>query len=150
MEGEPKCLILDTVSCISIHKPGVSKSEIEATNLLPHGVKGEGLAVKGRPSLPFVIGGHRLHHTFLVSPLPTEAAGLLGADFLAEFGAVVDLQHDKLIITNVSTAPRVSREKPNECATLTIFVKGKEGHSPQPSPEKARHKDEQSPAGPPL
>jgi hypothetical protein len=97
-EGELRCQILDTRSCILILKPGVSRGKLEATNLLPQGVTGEALAVKGQQTLPLGIGGLWFHHNILVSPLPTEAAGLLGTDFLTKFSAVINLERGKLVI----------------------------------------------------
>ena len=81
----------------------------------------------------------------MVCALPTEAAGILGTDFLTESGVVIDLECNKMTSGVVSVTPRVSSEAREGRAALTIFTKGKEGHSPR----KVRHKDEQLPASPP-
>jgi hypothetical protein len=137
--GKPRSLIIDTGSCVSILKPGVSRGKIEATNLLPHGVTGEVLAVEGQQTLPLVIAGSKFYHTFVISPLPTEAADLLGTDFLARNGAVVDLGNDKFIL------PEISGETPTKHAAVTIFLKSKEGRSPQLSAEVGQQRKVTSP-----
>jgi len=48
----------------------------------------------------------------------------------------------------VSVTPRACSEKHHGRTALTVFEMGKEGHSPRPSPRKARHKEEQFPASP--
>ena len=47
----------------------------------------------------------------------------------------------------VNAATRENGKTLNERATHTFFTRGKEGDSPQPSPEKVQQKNEQSPAG---
>ena len=78
MEGKNRNLIIDTGSNISILKPGNSRSDIRDTTMKPFGVTEENLDVKGRQSVSFMLGGRKFHHSFLVCPLPTDAAGLLG------------------------------------------------------------------------
>jgi hypothetical protein len=56
------------------------------TSLRPFGVTGETLAVNGRQLVSFTLEGQKFDHIFLVCPLPTEAAGLLGTDFLEMTG----------------------------------------------------------------
>ena len=150
IEGKQSSLIIDTGSSISILQPGVSRSEVTTSDIKPYGVTGEVLDVKGRQSLSFELGGKEFHHSFLVCSLPTQAAGILGTDFLKESGAVIDLERKKMTLGVVSATPRVSSETREGRAALTIFTKGREGHSPQPSPWKARQKDEQLPASPPI
>jgi hypothetical protein len=67
MEGKPRSLIIDTGSCVSILKPGVSQGKLEVTNLLPHGETGEALTV-GRQTLYLLIAGSRVYHTFYSAP----------------------------------------------------------------------------------
>jgi len=111
----------------------------------PFGVTGENL-VKGRQSVLFMLDERKFHHSFLVCSLPTEAADLLGTDFLTESGAVIDLECNTSFV-EVNAAPRANGQTLNERAAFTVFTKGKERDSPQPSPEKVRQKDEQSAAG---
>jgi hypothetical protein len=147
--GEQKSLIIDTGSSVSILQPGVSRSEVTTIGIKPYGVTGEVLDVKERQSLSFMLGGQEFHHSFLVCSLPTEAAGILGTDFLTQSGAVIDLECNKMTSGEVSVTPRACSEKHRGRTALTVFDMGKEGHSPQPNPRKARRKDEQFPASPP-
>ena len=148
IDGELRNAIVDTGSTVSILQPGISRSDVSVTALKPFGVTGEVLDVKGRQYVPLEIGGHKFYHPFLVCSLPTEAAGLLGTDFLIEHGAAMNLHCNKMSL-DVSLSARASSESPTECTALTVFTKGKEGHSPQPSPKRVRRKDEQFPATPP-
>jgi hypothetical protein len=56
-----------------------------------HGVTGEALDIKGIQSFSFSLKVREYTHAFLVCPLPTEAAGLLGTDFLENAGANIAL-----------------------------------------------------------
>ena len=143
IEGKTRSLIIDTGSNISILQPG----NIRDTAMKPFGVTGENLDVKGRQSVSFMLVRRRFHHSFLVCPLPTEAAGLLGTDFLTEWGAIIDLECDTMSFVEDNAAPQANGTTLKERTALTVFTRGKEGDSPQPSPEKVRQKDEQSPAG---
>jgi len=95
IEGEQRSLIINTWSSISILQPDVSRSEVTTTGIKPYGVTREVFDVKGRQSLSFKLGGQEFHHSFLVCSLPTEAAGILGTDFLTESGVVIDLECNK-------------------------------------------------------
>ena len=77
------------------------------TGIKPYGVTREVFDVKGRQSLSFKLGGQEFHHSFLVCSLPTEAAGILGTDFLTESSAVVDLECNKLIFGEVGVTPEL-------------------------------------------
>jgi hypothetical protein len=134
---------------VSILQPGVSQGKIEATDLLPHGVTGEKLDVEGQQTLPLVIAGSRYYHTFLVSPLPTEAAGLLGTDFLARNGVIVDLDGDKLVLPEMAKTSQRSGEKRPIYGALTIFLKSKEGRSPQLSTEVGQQREVTALTAPP-
>ena len=79
-----------------------------------------------------MLGGRKFHHLFLVCPLPTEAAGLLGTDFLTEIGAEINLEHGKMSLTFVNKAPRVFRVTRPKCASLNVFTEDTAGRSPQP------------------
>jgi len=82
IEGVERSLIIDTGSEMSILKPEISNANIRDTTLRPYGVTGETLEVKARQTVSLGLGSRNFDHTFLVCPLPTEAAGLLGTDFL--------------------------------------------------------------------
>jgi hypothetical protein len=84
-----------------------------------------------------------------VCPLHTEAADLIGTDFLTKYGAIMDLHHNKIDFAGDKSTPRMCNKTSAECTALTIFTRGKEEHSPQPSPQRTRRKDGQFPAGPP-
>jgi len=45
--------------------------------------------------------------TFLICSLPTDAAGLLGTDFLEKTGAVIDLKCGQMSLTDVGKVSRV-------------------------------------------
>ena len=75
------------------------------SDIKPYGVTREVLDVKGRQSLSFELGGKEFHHSFLVCSFPTEAAGILGTDFLTECGAVIDLECKKITFGEVSVTP---------------------------------------------
>ena len=77
---------------MSILQPGVSKSDVRVTTKKPHGVTGEVLDIMGLQSVSFSLKGREYTHAFLVCLLPSEAAGLLGTDFLEKAGAVIDLE----------------------------------------------------------
>ena len=72
-------LIIDTGSDVSILQPGSSNASINNTTLRPYGVTGETLDVRGRQTVSIGLGGRKFDHTFLVFPLPAEAAGQLGS-----------------------------------------------------------------------
>ena len=82
-------LILDTSSTISILQPGVWRSNVPVTAVEPYGVTGDVLDIRGQQSVTFRLKGIEFTHSFLVCPLPTKAAGLLGTDYLDRLGAIV-------------------------------------------------------------
>jgi len=79
IEVEPKRLIVDTGSNVSILQPGVSQSDVSATSIKPYGFTGEALNIRGQQHVSFVLDGRKFDHTFLVCPIPTEADGLVTA-----------------------------------------------------------------------
>ena len=106
----------------------------------------EVLDIKGRQLVSLTVGGREFHHEFLVCTLPTEAAGILGTDFLVEYGAAMDLQSNTLSLHDVDLISCVGNETQAKCTALTVFSEGKVGHSPQPNSRKVRRKDVQSQA----
>ena len=93
---------------------------------------GEVLDIKGQQTVSFVVDGREISHKFLVCSLPTDAAGLLGTDFFKGAGALIDLGCGKMLLTDVDKALRACEVSPDRGAAITIFIEGKEGHSPQP------------------
>jgi hypothetical protein len=73
--------------------------------------------------------------------LPNEAAGLLGMDFLKESGEIVNLECNKMLLTGIGKAPRADGTTLNKGTAFTIFLEGKEGHSPQPTRQEAQCMD---------
>ena len=156
IEGRAKRLILDTGSNVSILQPGVSDCELQESPLKPFGVTGEALEVVGQQLVSFTLGGKGLRHTFLVCPLPTEVAGLLGMDFFEKFEA--EISFNTRILT-WSDKPEVLRESPGtrgKSTALTVFVQDKARHSPgaskpkEPSRANDPKKDAQEDTAPSL
>jgi hypothetical protein len=148
IEGVSRSLILDTSSNISILQPDVSQSDMRVTTEKPYGVTGETLDIKGQQSISFVLNGREFNHSFLVCSLPTNMAGLLGMDFIKGSGATIDFQYCKMSLTDIGRVPRTYKESLTGHAALTVFAKGKEGHSPQPEQEETWQTDEQFSASP--
>ena len=99
IEGMSRRLILDTGSTISILQPGVSRSDVHVTAVEPYGVTGDVLDIRAQQSVTFRLNGREFTHSFLICPLPTKAAGLLGTDYLERLGAIVDFACGELSLT---------------------------------------------------
>ena len=82
----PRSLIIDT-GPVSILQPGMSRREVSVTMTRPYGVTGEDLDIKGLQSVTFTLNEREFTHAFLLCSLPTDAADLLGTDFLEKAGA---------------------------------------------------------------
>jgi hypothetical protein len=104
-KGVRRSLILDTGSNVSILQPGVSKGDTSITTVKPYGVTGEALDIRGQQFVTFKLSGREFSHTFLVCSLPTEAAGLLGMDFLRGSGAAIDFERCNMSLTDVGKLP---------------------------------------------
>ena len=131
IEGRAKRLIIDTGSNVSILQPGVSSNEIKESLLKPFGVTGEAMDVVGQQLVSFTLGGQGLNHSFLVCPLPTETAGLLGMDFFLKFGAEISFK-DRILTW--SGKPEALKESPGtrmKHTALTVFTRVKARHSPR-------------------
>ena len=63
-------------------------------------------------------------------------------DFLKEAGAIVDIDCNK-IHSHIGKVPRGNGTTLKEITALTVFMEGKEGHSPQPTRQEARCMDKQ-------
>ena len=107
MEGVSKSMILDTVSIVSIMQPGVSKSDFGVTSVKPYRVTGGVLDIKGQQSVSFVLNGREFNHTFLLCSLPTDAAGLLGMEFVKGTGATIDFECNKMSHTSTICPERI-------------------------------------------
>ena len=143
IEGMSRSLILDTGSNVSILQPGVSRGDVRVTTMEPYGVTGEFLNIKGQQSVSFKLNGCEFKHTFLVCSLPTDAAGLVGTDFMASLGAVIDFERGKLLLTGNRKVPRVYSVPPTGHKALTIFSGGKADRSRQLRQQEARRRDGQ-------
>ena len=99
-------LIIDKGSNVSILQPGISQSDIKHSPIRPFGVTAENLEVKGQQHVSFVLGESGFDHMFLVCPVPTDAAGLLGTDFLERTGANVNFECGKMALAAVEKATR--------------------------------------------
>ena len=130
IECVERSLIVDTGSDVSILQPGISKASIRNTTLRPYGVSGETLDVKGQQTVSLRLGRRKFDHTFLVCPLPTEAAGLLGTDFLEGRGAHINFENGKVSLNDTAQDDRASDDELRQRRVLTVFTSGKEG---QPS-----------------
>jgi hypothetical protein len=142
IERVARRLILDTGSNVSIMQPGISGSAVEVTHIRPCGVTGEVLNIKGQQTVSFVVDGREFSHTFLVCSLSTDAAGLLGTDFLNKAGVSIDFGCGKMSLADIGKAPRASKFSPTRGTALNTFTEGKEGHRRQSCLREARHIDE--------
>ena len=141
IEGVRIDLIVDTGSNISILQPGVSQSDIRCTSIKPYGVTGETLEIRGQQTVSFVFDKHVVEHSFYVCSLPTNAAGLIGMDFMGKTGAKIDFSKGEISLAVVSKRPKMIRSSPTQQVALTVFTLDKEGHSPPPRQQVAKEKD---------
>jgi len=110
-------------------------------------VTGEALDVKGLQKVTFLLNRREYTHTFIVCSLPTEAAGLLGTNFLEKLGAVIDFEKGKMSLADIGRAPREYSVSPAKYIAHTVFTGGKAGRSPLLSQQETRHIDKQLSAG---
>ena len=75
-------------------------------------------------------------------PLPTEAAGLLGTDFLEERGAHINFENCQMSFNDAARDSRAHGDTNRELRVPTIFTSCKEGHSPQPMLRTEERRDE--------
>jgi hypothetical protein len=143
IEGMSRHLILDTGSNISILQPGISRHDIEVMSLKPCGVTGKVLNIKGRQSVSFEFDECRFEHEFLVCSLPTAGAGLLGTDWMAKAGAIIDFDYGKMIFRGNPSVSTVCNATLTGHNALTIFMQGKEGRSLQPAQRETMQLEEQ-------
>jgi hypothetical protein len=67
---------------------------------------------------------------------------------MTQTGAMIDFDCCKLLLNNNGRRPRVQSDTHTGHSALTIFIVGKEEHSPQPSTREARQAKEQLAARP--
>ena len=82
---------------------------------------GESLDIKGRQLVSFTLGGRKFYRMFLVRPLPTEAAGLLGTDFLEKTGAKMNFECGRMALAGIGEAPVANSDSQGKRAALTVF-----------------------------
>ena len=145
IEGMSRRLILNPGSSVSILQPGISRRD-EVTNLKPYGVTGEVLDIKGRQSVSFELDECKFEHEFLVCSLPTAVAGLLGIDWIAKAGAIIDFDYGKMTLRGNPSVSMVCNATPTGHNALTIFIQSKEGHSLLPIQRETKQLEEQLPA----
>lgn len=133
IQGVKRTLILDSGSCCSILQPGVVDEPIGCTDFAPFGVTGKKLEVQGEQTIKFLMGNVTFSHNFVVCKLPTNAAGILGINFLLPRRANLNLEDQTLTLhkgQNFNLASRqqqdslkdsYSRSKGNEMAILTAL-----------------------------
>ena len=80
---------------------------MQVTHIRPYEVTGEVLDINGQQTVSFVVDGREITHTFLVCSLPSDAAGLLGIDFLNGAGARIDFGCGNMSLTDIDKALRV-------------------------------------------
>jgi len=94
-----KSFIVDTGSNVSLIKSGVSNKKIDVAIIVPYGVKGEELEVKGVPRIEFYCNNQKYLYQLYVCSLPTDADGIIGMDFLSMINAKLDLKSHELLIS---------------------------------------------------
>jgi hypothetical protein len=122
-------------------QPGISTGDVRVTSAKPYDVTRETLDIKGQQFISFTLEGREYRHQFLVCPLHTDVAGLLGMDFFEKTGAKINFECGKM--SQISTKCLGNSVLPSGQESLTVFPEGKERHSPQSSKLETRHTDEQ-------
>jgi hypothetical protein len=107
IESRYRKLILDTGSTISILQPSISRRKVQTSRAEPFGATGDILDIRGQQSVLFRLGECSFKHTFLVCPLPTEAAALIGADLITNIRAVFDFDRDMMWSAGQPQPPKV-------------------------------------------
>ena len=90
-----RSLILNTGSYVSILQPGGTRGDVRVTTMEQYGMNGYVLDIKGQQPVFFMLDGCEFKHTLLVCPLPTDAAGLVGTDFMVSLGTVINFECSK-------------------------------------------------------
>jgi hypothetical protein len=77
--------------------------------------------MKGEQSVSFLLGGRKFSHVFLVRSLPSEAAGLIGTDFMNETGAVIDFECKRMSLAEVDRMTRAHSVFPTGRTVLSLY-----------------------------
>jgi hypothetical protein len=64
IDNEPKSVIIDTGSIVSILQPGALGSDMQVTAVKPYGVTGEDLDVRRKQCVTFLMGGKSFKNIF--------------------------------------------------------------------------------------
>ena len=139
--GVSRRLIVDTGSNVSLLQPGVLKSDVRVTAVRPFRVTGESLDIKGHQSVSFRWNVCEINHSFLVCSLPTDAASLVGTDFMEKTDATINCR--KVTLTSTNQAPQAHIAIPTGQLALTVFPGSKDGRNPQTSKREAWRMDDQ-------
>jgi len=107
----------------------------------------EELQVKNLQKNTFVLNTPEYTNTFLLCSVTTEAAGLLGTNFLEQLGAVIQFERGKISLAHIRMVPQQYSVSPAKYRAHTIFIKDKARRIPLLSQQETRHIDEQHPAG---
>ena len=148
IESRYRKLILDTGSTISILQPSISRRKVQTSRAEPFGATGDILDITGQQSVLFRLGECSFKHTFLVCPLPTEAAALIGADLITNIRAVLDFDRDMMLWSAGQPQPRKGKALTTMRRALTVFSKGQNGRSPKLNTLEDRRTDKQPPSSP--
>jgi hypothetical protein len=68
-------------------------------------VTGDVLDIKGQQSVSYMLNRYEFKHTFLVCSLPTDTVGLVGTNFMASLGAMIDFECSKMLLTRKRKVP---------------------------------------------
>ena len=101
IEGCPRIFLIDMGSSISLISPGVCSTPVDHARVIPYGVTGDELQVKGEKLVHFKINCETYSHNFSVCTLSTEADAKLGMDFLRGMDVELDLKLGKLWLGKV-------------------------------------------------
>jgi hypothetical protein len=102
-------------------QPGIFPGAIKEPRVSPVEVTGDALAVEGELDAEFSLDGQSFQHSFCVCALPTEAYGILGADFLGKYDGQLDFGKRELRLKLPSLNRRT--HKPIDKLAFTVFVK---------------------------
>jgi hypothetical protein len=91
-------MLVDSGASVSVIKPGIVTSELQATRLTAKGITGGKLKVIGTQEIMFRVGNRSVTHEFLVAPIDAEYSGILGVDVLRNMEARIDFRTSMLSI----------------------------------------------------
>jgi len=86
IDGKCHLVLVDSGDSLSVMKPGISSSELQATQTAARGITGNKLKATGTQYITFWEGKRNFKHEFLIVPLDVEFSGILGMDVLNEWG----------------------------------------------------------------